>query len=397
MKHFFGRKVAVDASMSIYQFLIAVRSGPDSTMLTNDQGEVTSHLQGFFYRTIRMMDDGVKPCFVFDGKPPTLKAGELKKRVEKRDKAESDLAEAKDKENKEDAAKYSRRLVKVSKEQNEECKRLLRLMGVPIIEAPGEAEAQCAALVKADKVFAVATEDMDALTFGAGRLLRHMTFSQARKLPIVEVELKKVLDGLQLTMPEFIELCILCGCDYTGKIPGIGPMRALTLVRKHKTIKKVIKNLDTEKNKIPEDFQHDQAHNLFENPEVLDEKQMAELKLDWKDPDEPGLIQFLVNEKGFNIDRVKKGIERLKKAKGKGTQQRMESFFGPVTVVPNKRKAEKEAEAKSKKKQKGWKPNSSLTKSKGSAKGRPKGSTNAKKGAAPKKKKIEWRPNFQGL
>jgi len=260
-------------------------------------------------------------------------------------------------------------------------------MGVPIIEAPGEAEAQCAALVKADKVFAVATEDMDALTFGAGRLLRHMTFSQARKLPIVEVELQKVLDGLKLTMPEFIELCILCGCDYTSKIPGIGPMRALTLVRKHKTIQKILKNLDTEKNKVPEDFQYLEARQLFDKPEVMDNKQTAELKLEWKEPDEAGLIQFLVNEKGFNIDRVKKGIERLKKAKGKGTQQRMESFFGPVTVIPNKRKAEKEAEAKTNKKQKGWKPNSKLTKSKGSTKGRPKGTSNAKKGATAKKKK----------
>jgi len=254
-------------------------------------------------------------------------------------------------------------------------------MGVPVIEAPGEAEAQCAALVKADKVYAVATEDMDALTFGALKLVRHMTAAATRKLPIVEVDLKKVLEGLSLEMSEFIDLCILCGCDYTTKVPGIGPFRALNLIKKHKSIKKALEKLDTDKHKIPSDFQPVEARELFEKPEIMDEKQLAELKLEWKDPDEPGIIQFLVNEKGFNLERVKKGVERLKKAKGKGTQQRMESFFGPATIVTHKRKTpEGKDKDKGKKKQKtGWKPNSKLTKTKGSTKGRPKGGTNAKK------------------
>jgi flap endonuclease-1 len=98
MKTLFGRKVAIDASMSIYQFLIAVRQ-QDGQMLTNEAGETTrrvfcvayaahfqkagsdvphaihSHLMGFFYRTIRMVEHGIKPMYVFDGKPPDLKAG----------------------------------------------------------------------------------------------------------------------------------------------------------------------------------------------------------------------------------------------------------------------------------------------------------------------------------
>ena len=131
-----------------------------------------------------MMENGIRPCYVFDGKPPELKGDELEKRTERRDEAKKMLDEAMEKGDAAAIEKFERRLVKVSKEQNEQVKRLLRAMGVPVIEAPCEAEAQCAELVKKGKVFATATEDMDALTFGSKILLRHLTFSEAKKLPI---------------------------------------------------------------------------------------------------------------------------------------------------------------------------------------------------------------------
>ncbi|KAG8893244.1 Elongation of fatty acids protein 2, partial [Tulasnella sp. 417] len=95
IKTLFGRKVAVDASMSIYQFLIAVRS-KDGEVLTNEAGETTSHLMGFFYRTIRMVENGIKPAYVFDGKPPELKSGVLAKRFERRKEATEQGEEAKE-------------------------------------------------------------------------------------------------------------------------------------------------------------------------------------------------------------------------------------------------------------------------------------------------------------
>jgi flap endonuclease-1 len=229
-----------------------VRSGGGedqvSQQLTNAAGEVTSHLQGMFYRTIRMLTHGIKPCFVFDGKPPELKGGELAKRKENREKAAEELKKAEDADNKEDIDKYNRRLVRVSKQENEDCKQLLILMGVPIVEAPGEAEAQCASMCKDGLVYAVATEDMDALTFGAPVLVRHMTFSEARKEPIIEFNLATVLDEMGMTQTEFIDLCILCGCDYTNTIRGIGPFRAYELIKKHKSIAEAIKHIDKEKN-----------------------------------------------------------------------------------------------------------------------------------------------------
>ena len=173
IKNYFGRKVAIDASMSLYQFLIAVRS--DGAQLTNAEGETTSHLLGTFYRTIRMVVNGIKPVYVFDGKPPTMKSGELEKRTEKRAEAEQALVKAKEVGDEEEIDKQNRRLVKVGKHHVEDCKKLLSLMGIPYVHAPCEAEAQCAELVKNRKVFAVGTEDMDALTFGSNVLLRHLT------------------------------------------------------------------------------------------------------------------------------------------------------------------------------------------------------------------------------
>lgn len=163
--YFVCRKVAIDASMSLYQFLIAVRQD-GGAQLTNESGETTSHLMGMFYRTIRMVDNGIKPVYVFDGKPPQMKAGELEKRKEKRDEAQAALDKAKEEGNMEEVDKQNRRLVKVTKEHVADVKVLLKHMGIPYVEAPCEAEAQCAELVKAGKVYAAGTEDMDALTFG---------------------------------------------------------------------------------------------------------------------------------------------------------------------------------------------------------------------------------------
>jgi len=195
-----GRKLAIDASMAIYQFLVAVRSsdggGGPSQQLTNEAGEVTSHLQGLWYRTIKFVESGIKPVYVFDGKPPTLKGGELAKRKAAKEKAAADLAAATEAgAAAEDIEKFARRNVHMTKDMQEDCKKLLRLMGMPVVEAPCEAEAQCAALAKAGKVYAAASEDMDTLTFGSPRLVRRLWASEASKVPILEIDLEKILSG----------------------------------------------------------------------------------------------------------------------------------------------------------------------------------------------------------
>lgn len=322
IKNYFGRKVAIDASMSLYQFLIAVRS--DGAQLTNADGETTSHLMGTFYRTIRMIENGIKPVYVFDGKPPTLKSGELEKRMEKRADAEAALVKAKEEGNDEEIDKQSRRLVKVGKEHVEDCKTLLSLMGVPYVSAPCEAESQCAELVKGGKVYAVGTEDMDALTFGSTVLLRHLTFSEARKMPIKEFHLEKVLEGLELSHQEFVDLCILLGCDYCDKIRGVGPKSALKLVQEHKSIDKIIKNIDKKKYIVPEGWNYEGARRLFNEPEVTPASQ---IDIKWEKPDEEGLVKYMCEDKGFAEDRIRNGAKKLLKARQGSTQGRLDSFF----------------------------------------------------------------------
>jgi len=339
IKNYFGRKVAIDASMSLYQFLIAVRQ-EGGAQLTTEDGSTTSHLMGMFYRTIRMVDNGIKPVYVFDGKPPQMKAGELEKRKEKRDEAQAALEKAKEEGNMEEVDKQNRRLVKVTTDHVSDVKILLKHMGIPFVEAPCEAEAQCAELVKGGKVYAAGTEDMDALTFGSTVLLRHLTFSEARKMPIKEFHLNNVLEGFEFSQEEFVDLCILLGCDYVDKIKGIGPKKAIELVKKHKNIETILSNIDKTKYPPPENWLYTEARRLFTSPDVTP---ASEIDLKWEKPDEEGLVAYMCGEKGFSEDRIRNGCKKLDKARGGATQGRLDSFFKVLpspTANQNKRKTE---------------------------------------------------------
>eukprot|EP00899_Mesostigma_viride_P005794 jgi/Mesvir1/15215/Mv06445-RA.1 len=348
---YFGRKVAIDASMHMYQFLMMVGRVGDQ-LLTDADGEVTSHIQGMWNRTIRLLEAGIKPVYVFDGKPPEMKRHELKKRSARREDANAELAAAQEEGTTEDVAKFSKRTVKVTPQHNAECQKLLQLMGIPFLVAPSEAEAQCSQLCKEGKVYGTASEDMDALMFGTPRLIRHLLTPSSRNLPIMEIDLAKVLGGLKLTPDELIDLGILSGCDYCENIKGIGPTTALKLVSQHHSIEGVLEHIDTKKYNVPEDWPYKQARELFQKPDVLKGDDVPPFK--WSDPDVEGLMKFLVTEKNFNEDRVKTAIEKIKKSKSKSSQGRLESFFGQPTVTQSSTKRKEPEPAKGK--GKGGKP-----------------------------------------
>ena len=388
---YFGRKIAVDASMFIYSFLAVVgRQGQET--LTTETGEETSHIQGMYYRAVRMLEEGIKPVFVFEGKPPELKREELMKRSMKRDGANVELQRAIDAGDKDAIEKFSKRTIKVTPQHNDDCKKLLRLMGIPVFDAPSEAEAQCAQLVKENKCYAVSTEDMDTLTLGSPILLRKLMAPKSEKAPVLEYNHANLLQELGLTNDQFIDLCILCGCDYVERIPGVGPKGALKLIRDHKTIEGVIEHLKAEaeakaakaekkakkeaaeaegageagnaeddageqkKEKksvaqhkaVPDHYPYEAARALFKNPEVFRGDEIPEIK--WAKPDEEGLIDFLVRGKNFDEKRVRTALERIRKASSKSTQGRLESFFGPATTLKSslgvKRKTEEKAKGK---------------------------------------------------
>ncbi|KAL2354365.1 flap endonuclease 1 [Cryomyces antarcticus] len=363
IKNHFGRKVAIDAyalqheaylSMSLYSFLVAVRS--DGQQLMNESGETTSHLMGLFYRTLRIVDNGIKPLYVFDGAPPKLKSGELAKRFQRKSEAQEAHDEAKETGTAEEVEKFSRRTVKVTREHNAEAQRLLKLMGIPFIIAPTEAEAQCAVLARAGKVYAAASEDMDTLTFNSPVLLRKLTFSEQKKEPIQEIRLDKVLEGLEMDMKQFIDLCILLGCDYVDPIPGVGPQTALKLIRDHKTLEGVVSAIQShtyKKLSLPADWPYADARLLFLEPDVRPADDPA-CNFTWDAPDVAGLVQFLVEEKGFSEDRVRSGAARLSKSARSAQQSRLEGFFKPVERTKEeqaqlKRKNEAKIEEKKKK------------------------------------------------
>lgn len=347
IKSYFGRKVAIDASMYLYQFLIAVRA--DGSQLMDVDGDPTSHLIGLFYRTIRILENGMKPVYVFDGKPPEMKSGELVKRAEKREEAKKDLEKAEERGDSEDVERFQKRLVRVTPKHNDECKKLLSLMGVPYVEAPCEAEAQCAAMTRAGVVYATATEDMDCLTFGSSIQLRHLTASEAKKLPVREIHLNKLLEELGITQTEFIDVCILLGCDYCDSVKGVGPAKAISLIKEHQNIEEIIKK--GKKLNIPENWLYKEARQLFENPDITDPET---LKLKWTTPDEEGLVKYLVEDKGFSEDRVRNGAKKLQKCRSGATQGRLDAFFKPAPSVSSslKRKSTDGAKGPMKKKPK---------------------------------------------
>lgn len=312
-------KIAIDASLSIYQFLIAVRSDGE-TLGYGDS--TTSHIIGMFYRTIRMIEQGIIPVYVFDGKAPAMKAAELQKRKDKRDKAQKLLEEAVEEENKEEKEKNEKRKVKVDETHVNDCKKLLKLMGIPFITAESEAEAYCSFLCKKGSVRYVATEDMDALCFGAPVLLRNMNAAQSKKLDIDEYHLDTILKELELTMDSFIDLCILLGCDYCETIKGIGYKRALELIKQHGNIEKI---LELGKFEAPENFQFEEARCIFKNLSSIGDTHDFQIKYDQINQEE--LKRFLVEEKGFDENRVKSGIEKIMKGKSKGNQSKLDSFF----------------------------------------------------------------------
>jgi len=345
---FTGRVLAIDASMCLYQFLIMIRENRTGSYqnLTNEEGQVTSHIIGMLSRTIRLMEHGIKPVYVFDGKPPELKLGELAARREKRKDAEKQLEAAREHGDEQQILASTKMTTRVTKEQNEQVKELLRLMGIPVVDAPSEAEATCAALCRDDKVYAAATEDADCLTFGTKILVRNLMAAEAAKKQIYEVTLAHALEQLNVTMDQFIDFCILSGCDYCDTLKGVGPATAMRLLSQHGSIEKVLENL--EKEKIPENFRYEAARDFFRECEAVD---TSTISFEWKEPDIEGLRKYLVEGQSFNKDRVENYINRLRNAKSKTKQRPLDSFFGKPKVVineeekfdPTKRKAKAKA------------------------------------------------------
>lgn len=321
--------VAFDAYNALYQFLAIIR-GPDGRPLMYG-GKVTSHLSGLFYRTVNLLEIGIKPVYVFDGEPPALKEAEIKRRMKIREEALIKYEEALKAGRLEEARKYAQQAAKLKDEMVEEAKKLLTLMGVPWVQAPSEGEAQAAHLVKRGDADFCASQDYDSLLFGAPALVRNVTISGRRKLPgkpvYVEVKpevirLDELLSALGITREQLIDIAILVGTDYNPKgVKGIGPKRAYELIKKHGSLEAALRFIKGAE--FPVD--PSKIKSIFLNPRVTDNYELA-----WSDPDEEAIVEFLCEERGFSEDRVRKAINRVLEARRKAKKKivKLTEFFG---------------------------------------------------------------------
>jgi flap endonuclease-1 len=299
-KEYNRKKIAIDISILMYQVVIAIRNtGSD---LTNDKGEITSHILGLFNKTINFLDKGIIPVFVFDGKPPNMKQKILETRKLIRKKALEKLSNSLTETEK---IKYLKRSVWISKEQVDQCRELLNYMGIPYIDAPEEADSELAYLCKNSLVWAVLTEDMDILTFGSPKIIRNLISS--KKLPI-EIELQNILQTLKLTHEQFIELCILFGCDYCPIISDIKSQEIYQIYIKHKNIEDTLKEIKLKGCIIPDKFDYKIAKEYFLN---LSHNPVSPEQLKLRKPDNEKLIELLVNKYGLIKYKVVNKLNRL--------------------------------------------------------------------------------------
>lgn len=319
-----GKKIAIDSFNMLYQFLSIIRDRMTGEPLKDSKGRVTSHLSGLFYRTINLVDAGIKPIFVFDGEPPKFKRRTVEKRRIAREEARKKWEEAVKRGEK--AIKYAQAAAKLTNEMVEDSKSLLDAIGMPWIQAPSEGEAMCAHLCKKDVVFATGSQDADALLFGSPRLIRNLSITGKRRLPRKEafieikpelIELQEIAKILGVTREQLVIVGMLIGTDYNTGIEKVGPKTAFKIVKEHKTLKNVLANVEWKDDNDPEEI-----YEFFLNPTVTEK-----YTIEWNQPDEEKTIKLMVDEHDFSRERVEKVIENLQKGFAAGRQASLKSWF----------------------------------------------------------------------
>jgi flap endonuclease-1 len=304
----FGKTLAVDGNGELYQFLALIRL-PDGTPLKDASGRITSHLSGLFFRTTRLIaEHGLKLVFVFDGKPPVLKAAELDRRRAVKAGFERAHAEAVARGDLEDAYAKATMTSRLSREMVAEARELLRLLGLPTIQAPSEGEAQAAHMARQGRVWAAGSKDYDTLLFGAPRLLRFLTVSGKEFLPsqgtfrplVPEVlDLDAQLARWNIPREGLIDLALLVGTDFNDGIHGIGPKKALKLVQQHGRIEAMPAEIQDAMGDV------NALREIYVHPEVTGDYEIA-----FRDPDIDGVVRFLCEERQFSRQRVTDALDR---------------------------------------------------------------------------------------
>ncbi|MFW9857108.1 MAG: flap endonuclease-1 [Candidatus Thorarchaeota archaeon] len=334
-----GKIIGVDAFITIYAFLARIRSRETGGgYFTDQEGNVTSHLIGLFNRMTSLLAHNISPVFIFDGEPPQFKAKEIKSRQEKKEQAEENRQEALARGDLESAMKYAQATSRVTSDIIEDAKRLLKYLGIPSVQAASEAEAQGVIMIQQNKIYAMATQDYDSFLFGGPRILRNLSVTQRRKQPSQDrwsesppeqVLLKDILQELGLnSRDQLIMLGLLIGTDYNPDgIKGIGPKTGLKLVQQYNTLPSLLNHLKL-KFDLKEVFPYPPStlFEYFRSPEVDLTTQIMFPKFD-----KSKVIEFLVEERDFNQDRVERQLNTMvrkrQRLKLESARQSLDQFF----------------------------------------------------------------------
>jgi len=326
-----NKVICVDAFNAIYQFLSSIRQ-LDGTPLMDDSKEITSHLSGIFYRNMSLLEYGIKLVYVFDGIPPEQKGRTLNQRGENKDTAKEKYERAKLEEDIEGMRKYSSQFVSINKKIIDESKELLEAMGVAVVQAPGEGEAEAAYLARVrENIFASASQDYDSLLFGAPRLIRNLTLARKRKTISGWIEVKPeiidlefVLNYLEINLDQLICLGILVGTDYNPKgLPGIGQKKALQIVKRYKQPIFIFDSVKEQIESLPRELYFDwkEIFELFHKPNVFN------FSIEFPKINEEKIREILVYRHNFSDERVQKQLERLRELNEKNKQKALDKWF----------------------------------------------------------------------
>ena len=320
--------IVIDAYNMLYQFLTSIRDR-EGNVLTNSSGKTTSHLIGLFSRLIYFLDNSIKPVFVFDGDAPQLKQLERKRRRQLKEEAKVKYEIAVREADIEAMKKYASRTSRLTSEMVKDARDLIKAMGIPVIQAPSEGEAQAVHVVKKGDAYACVSQDFDNLLFGAPLLIRNLNISGKRRkvhglgMKTIKpeiIELEKVLNELGINQDQLILLGILVGTDFNiGGIKGIGPKNALKNVKKYKD------NYDQmfEELKWGDyfDFSWKEVYDLFNNIPTTDD-----YNLFWTKINESELKRILIEDYEFSEERVESSLEKVKKSNKKKSQKFLSDF-----------------------------------------------------------------------
>lgn len=329
IKYLQNKIIAIDAYNLLYQFLTVLR-GPDGAPLQNDEGKITSHLQGLLSRNAQFLAEGIYPLYIFDGEPPQLKKQERQRRRSLKEEAQKKYEISKERNDFEGMRKYASRMVRIDDEIISSTKRLLDCFGIPYLDAPSEGEAQAAFLVEQKQADFVVSQDADALLFGAPNVIRNLSLSGKRKVTgkLSQKTIYPMLYTLEATLQEYhisrkqlIALAMLTGTDFNiGGIKGLGPKKSLKLIKE--------KGEDFE-----ELFKEVGWSNHFDIPwkEVMDIfltcPVQKKVSFTWKDPSIELIKTFLVEEYGFSEERIQTNLDKLRSLKESKKQKGLGDFF----------------------------------------------------------------------